>query len=116
MVYCLHQPFKTIGKLFKVFAEETTDILVPYGDGKYWIDQLRSLENNFFDIGKYYDVIEQAKPYTVKIYDWQKNLLDQAGLLYPFADGRILTLDEKAYDDHFGLKVVKEQPVEDFIL
>ncbi len=114
--YVLRQPFKTAGKNFRVFAQDTTDILVPYGDGAQIAGQLESMQNEWFDFGKFKEIMGQAKKYTISIYEWQKENLYQAGLLLAVLDGRALVLDEKAYDECFGLTVVNEQPVDHFIL
>lgn len=114
--YVLRQPFKTAGKNFRVFAQDTTDILVPYGDGAQIAGQLESMQDEWFDFGKFKEIMGQAKKYTISIYEWQKENLYQAGLLSAVLDGRALVLDEKAYDECFGLTVVNEQPVDHFIL
>ena len=46
----------------------------------------------------------------------QKEKLYRAGLLSAVLDGRALVLDEKAYDECFGLTVVEEQAVDNYIL
>lgn len=114
--YIFRQPFKTIGKKFTVFDQDTIDILVPYGQGEDWIRQLKMLEEEWFDLKKYKEIMDQLKKYTVSIYDWQRKKLDEAGLLYDVLEGRTHVLDCQAYDDCFGLTVVEEQAVENYIL
>ena len=60
--------------------------------------------------------MQQAKKFSISIYEWQKERLEQAGMLYTILDGRVLVLDKRAYDEHFGLIVTDEQPAENFIL
>ena len=114
--YVLRQPFKTAGKNFRVFAQDTTDILVPYGDGAQIAGQLKMMQDEWFDFGKFKEIMRQAKKYTISIYEWQKEKLYRAGLLSAVLDGRALVLDEKAYDECFGLTVVEEQAVDNYIL
>lgn len=113
--YVLRQPFKTIGKEFKVFDENTIDVVVPYEYGKTLIKQLYAMQEEWFDLGKFKGIVQQAQAYIVSIFDWQRKKLFEAGLLYRILDGRILILDEKAYNDQFGLTILDEQPVENYI-
>ena len=114
--YILKQPFKTIGRNFRVFDQDTTDILVPYGNGAKIAEQLYSMQDSWFDFGKFREIMGQAKKYTISIYEWQKEKLYQAGLLSAVLDGRAWVLDRKAYDDCFGLTVTEEQAAVNFIL
>ncbi len=114
--FVLHQPFKYIGKTFTVFDQNTMDILVPYGQGKHLICQLKMMEEEWFDLEKYKKIMGQLKKYMVSIYEWQKKKLDEAGLLYNILEGRAKVLDSQAYDNCFGLMVVEEQAVEHYIL
>lgn len=114
--YVLHQPFKTIGKKFTVFDQDTRDVLVPYGQGEDWIRRLEMMEKERFDFKKFKEIMEQLKKYTVSIYDWQRKKLDEAGLLYDVLEGRVQVLDSQAYDECFGLTIVEEQAVENYIL
>lgn len=114
--YILKQPFKSIGRNFRVFDQDTTDILVPYGNGAKIAEQLYSMQDSWFDFGKFREIMGQAKKYTISIYEWQKEKLYQAGLLSAVLDGRAWVLDRKAYDDCFGLTVTEEQAAVNFIL
>jgi CRISPR-associated endonuclease/helicase Cas3 len=114
--YILQQPFKTIGKYFKVYDQNTTDILVPYGEGANIVEQLSAMQEKRFSIEAFRKVMKQARKYTISIYEWQKERLYQAGLLYSILEGRALVLDAKAYDDCFGLFVADEQAVDYFVL
>ncbi len=112
----LHQPFKTAGKEFQVFDQDTTDILVPYGEGQAFIQRLRNMPDSPFLADEIFQIMGQAKAYTVSVYKYQKDQLDNAGLLHVLLDGRVLALDPQAYDDQFGLDIMEEQPVDHFIL
>ena len=114
--YYLHQPFKTIGREFSVFDQNTVDVAVPYEEGKLCIEELRQMDRKGFDWEKFDAVIHKIKGYTVSIYEWQRRKLDQEGMLESILDGRILALNGKAYDDQFGLFMPGQQPVENFVL
>ena len=112
--YFFRQPFKTIGENFKVFDENTVDVLVPYKEGIDFIQKLKRLGTSEFHIEETKKLIQQAKLYSISIFDWQKQKLKGAGLLTPVLEGRAYTLEEKAYDDDLGLILMEEQPVENF--
>lgn len=114
--YILRQPFKTVGRAFQVFDENTIDVVTPYKEGEYWMEELRAMESGWFEVEKFREVIRQAQKYTVNLYEWQRQKLDQAGLLYSVLDGRVLLLDRQAYDEQFGVTVMDEQKVEHYVL
>ena len=114
--YVLRQPFKTIGKKFTVFDQDTRDVLAPYGQGEDWIRRLEMLQKEWLDLKKLKEIMDRLKKYTVSIYDWQRRKLEEAGLLYDVLDGRVQVLDSQAYDECFGLTIVEEQAVENYIL
>lgn len=114
--YVLHQPFKAIGQAFQVFDQETVDVFVPYGRGKDLLAELEVMQQMKFHLGKFREAVRKAKSYTVNIYAWQREELEQAGMLYSILDGRALILDSRAYDDDYGLRVGTELSVSEFIL
>lgn len=115
--YILCQPFKTIGQAFRVFDQDTVDVLAPYQNGKEVIEKLRGMESNTFNMDDYKKIMSCAKKYAVSLFRWQKDQLEQAGLLFPILDERIFILDEKAYDEAtYGVRNQKEQAVENYIL
>ena len=112
--YFFRQPFKTAGQNFKVFDEDTVDVLVPYKEGADLIKKLRCLPESGFYSAEVKKLIHQTKQYSISIYNWQKQLLEKAGLLTTILEARVYILDEKAYDDELGLILMEEQPVENF--
>lgn len=114
----LHQPFKTVGKKFQVFDQQTFDVLVPYGEGKALIKHLNDMKQTEFDklLPVLKQIMQQAKRYTISIYQWQKEKLWEEGLLANLFEDRLLILDEKAYDKKYGLNLRTEQSVENYIL
>lgn len=58
------QAFRTAGKKFQVIAEQTTDILVPYGKGN---DLILDLNGEFYE-NEYLKLLRKAQPYLVSVY------------------------------------------------
>lgn len=114
--YVLRQPFKTVGQMFQVFDQNTIDVLVPYGQGRQIQKKLEAMSQVRFDLGKCRRMIQKAASYTVSIYEYQRRKLEKAGMLHSILDGRMLILDEQAYDDVFGLSMEAEWSAADFIV
>ena len=58
------QAFRTAGKKFQVIAEQTTDILVPYGEGN---DLISDLNGELYE-NEYLKLLRKAQPYFVSVY------------------------------------------------
>ncbi len=114
--FFLRQPFKTVGKIFQVFEEDSIDIIVPYKEGKDIIEQIRNVSSVYFSIKELEPLLKKAKPYTISIFKYQRENLDKHGLLEMLCDNRVLVLNEEAYDWDCGLIDIRQQPVEHFIL
>lgn len=93
--YLLAQAFLEAGRQFQVFDENTTDILVPYKEGREILAELCS-ERAKWDIEYAEEQLEKAKQYSISIFEYQKQLLLQNNLLHQ--TGNIYMLDEAAYD------------------
>lgn len=74
-----------------------TDIVTSFGQGKEWIKELEDLQKERFDLEKYKKFLQELKGYTVSIYGWQKEKLEEAGMLYSVLDGRVLILNCNAF-------------------
>lgn len=112
----LHQPFRTIGERFQVFDDKTFDVLVPYGDGKELIEELKKMENDRFTLPLLKGIMQRTKKYTISIYQWQKEKLWEKGVLCSLFENRLLVLDERAYDCKYGVNDKFEQAVENYII
>lgn len=100
--YCLNQAFALAGKSFQVFDESTTDIVVPYGDGKVLIEELTQEWQPTVAFMRKWQ--QRAKLYTISIYEHQKRAL---GYLLNDIHG-VFVLSEDAYDEQLGLVVNNE--------
>jgi CRISPR-associated endonuclease/helicase Cas3 len=110
----LQQPFKTIGKNFKVFDDQTIDVLVPYKEGKFLIKELNEAVERDVPVVALKDLFNRTKRFSICIYQWQKEKLSNEYLTSLFED-RVFVLNEAAYDKQ-GLVDLEEPTVEDYIL
>lgn len=106
--YCLYQAFQRAGQAFAVFDEDTTDVLVPYGDGRRLIEALCS-QRAEQDTAYRQALLKQAGNYSVSLYQYQKKRLEQLGALQPLCGGCALALQENYYHEITGLKA-EENP------
>lgn len=100
--FFLRQAFKTAGQYFSVFEEDTTDILVPYGDGRQLVTELCS-QRCQYDISYRAAVLKELHSYSVSIYQYQKKQLESMQALIPVCGGCSLVLAEGFYDAEVGL-------------
>lgn len=101
--YILRQAFQTAGKCFSVFDNSGVDVLVPFQQGRDLIVELGKLQLPY-DLDKMRHLIEQAKPYTVSVYDQQERVFTKKQLLVPLCGGSVLALQEGYYDDDTGFQ------------
>ncbi|MFI3226028.1 MAG: CRISPR-associated helicase Cas3' [Clostridia bacterium] len=102
-LYILKQSFKTAAKEFKVFNDNTIDIIVPYGQGQECIANLCS-DKSKYDLGFRKEWIEQSKPYIVSVYEYELKKLNEQGAIFSIFDNEILALNISFYDEYLGIK------------
>ena len=112
----MHQPFKTVGKMFQVFEQDTIDILVPYEEGSEVIEKIRGMKGSEYCYYLLQELKDKLKQYSVSIYQRQMEALYGEGLLESCLDGRLYILNSKAYHEKYGVDDKVKQAVEDFIL
>ena len=100
--FALRQAFSSAGSAFRVFEDDSEDVIVPYGNGADVICDLLS-ERAKHDIAFVKECLERAKGYTVSVYAWQKRALGEA--LIPLVGGTMLGLAAEFYDKHTGLQI-----------
>ena len=98
----LHQAFKEAGRAFQIFDQDTTDVLVPYGEGARIIAELGSSAVQW-DWERQKELLDQAKPYAVSLYQYQQDLLERRHGLKPYLDGAVLVLNPEFYSKETGL-------------
>ncbi len=86
--YYFRQAFQQAGALFQVFEENTTDVIVPYGEGEGLISELHC-ESAKWDVPYLQSLLEKAKPYTVALYQYQIDRLEAEHGLIPLPGGAL---------------------------
>ena len=106
--YILRTALKTAGKLFSVFDEDTTAVLVPYGDGAQEIDKLTDLYAQ-----KDYDALRRqiclVKAYSVTVYPFAMKKLLEEDAVHAVCDGMFWVLDPDYYSEETGISYTKEE-------
>lgn len=92
------QAFRTAGKKFQVIAEQTTDILVPYGEGN---DLILDLNGEFYE-NEYLKLLRKAQPYFVSVYSGTLKALEAKDALTQLKSG-VLALKSGYYSSEQGV-------------
>ncbi|MDO5400910.1 MAG: CRISPR-associated helicase Cas3' [Eubacteriales bacterium] len=100
--FLLQQAFRTAGKQFQVFDEDTVSVLVPFERGRELIAQFHSARAET-DFGYVQSLVEQAKPYLINLYQFQFDALERNRALGRDPSGRIFYLKDGWYDAQTGL-------------
>lgn len=108
MRFFINQAFSEAGKQFEVFAVNTEDVIVPWGEGEKIIKQLMT-EKAEYDIGYLKELLNKAKPYTVSVYSYQKKKLEEQNALLPLAGGNVTGLSEGFYNGLTGLQIFSKE-------
>ena len=101
--FYLNQAFATAGKLFRVFDQETWDVVVPYGEGAVLIRELLSKKSP--TVAYLHQWVCRAKAYTIGIYDYQKKKLADGMVEYC----GITILQPVHYSEDLGLAMEAEK-------
>jgi CRISPR-associated endonuclease/helicase Cas3 len=101
----IRQAFKTAGAAFEVFDDDTTDIIVPYVDGRKIINDIYSAveERQQSEKTEWDSLLEQVKLYAVSIYGYERKRLESEGALTSLLSGRLMILSDGFYDEDMGL-------------
>lgn len=102
--FILGQAFKTAGNAFRVFDDDTVDVIVPYNESakKIIADLCSELSKYNFTYGK--KLLSDAQRFTVKLFQYQFDKLREEGLIH-FDEHRFFaSLDENYYDAQTGFR------------
>lgn len=107
--YFLRQAFGLAGKLFQVFDQNTTDVLVPYEKGRDIREQLINATqiHGAKDWKEIKGLIEEAKGYSVSLYQYQLDKLLQLGAVMPLFEESVFVLADGFYDEDTGFSIQK---------
>lgn len=100
--YTLGQAFCTAGEQFHVFDDNSTDVLVPYGDGAGLIVDLGS-EQAKYDLMLRKELLQKAKRFTVSLFSYQLKKLEERGGVYSLCEGLVLALAPQFYSSELGV-------------
>ncbi len=101
--FVLQQALKTAGRLFTVFEENTTDVVVPYGaKGKELIADMCS-ERAKYDAPYARALVREARFYTVSMFEYQMKDLAKVDAIKEVEDLGIYILKEAYYNEQFGI-------------
>ena len=102
--YVLNQAFKTAGNLFKVFDDDTVDVVVPYGkEGEKLIAEFGS-EGIGLDFEKQRNLVRKAKSFCVSLRHHQVVELLEKGAIVPKCDGLVVVLQPVTMTRIVGLR------------
>lgn len=101
--------YRTAADSFQVIDDQTTAVLVPYGEeGKEIIAQLNGDET----IENLSKLLRKAQQYTISLFMYEREQLDKNDGLVSLLDGKILALKESAYSGEYGLDVENDSQLE----
>ncbi len=106
--YFLSQAFKSACSEFKVFEDDTVEILVPYGEGANLIEKLCSLSEWAFDEKE--RLLRKAQAYSVSVFKPLANELCTDGKLSEIKSMSVFSIAREYYSDKIGLDV-SEKPL-----
>ena len=89
-----------------MYDEDSIDVIVPYGEGRTVIADLGS-DRAGRDLAYRKSCLDRAKPYTVSLYQYQRQQLERDHGLLPIRDGddSVRVLAEGFYDEKTGLSL-----------
>ena len=99
----LNQSAKRAGKAFKVFEENTVDIIVPYSDsGKSLIAELMS-DKAKYDLNYKKELLKKLKLFSISLYKNKLNSIRDGGTrIVENENSEIIILKEHLYDNELG--------------
>lgn len=101
--------YRTAADHFQVIDDQTTTVLVPYGEeGKEIIAQLNGDET----IENLSMLLRKAQQYTISLFAYEREQLSKNHGLVSLMDGKILALKESAYSEEYGLDVENDSKFE----
>ena len=101
----MNQSFKDAGELFHVFEENTIDVIVPYNEEAETIICDLGSARIRYDIAFFDDCVQRAKKYTIHIFDYQRRILDDMGMLHEYDNGVLYSLNSQCYNSKWGFDI-----------
>ena len=95
----LTQAFKTAGNNFQVIDQNTTGVIVPYGEGK----ELITLINGNCSLGELKQYLKKAQQFSVNIFELDKRKLEEMGGIIGLKNNAIIALRDGFYKEDIGV-------------
>ncbi len=95
----LKQAFKTAGNEFQVIEQNTTGVIVPYGEG----EELISLINSNCNLTELKQYLKRAQQFSVNLFETDKRKLEEKAAIVALKDDLILVLRDGFYSDEIGV-------------
>lgn len=99
--------YGTAAQYFQVINQQTTSVIVPYGEGEEIIADLNG-DQTIEDLG---NLLRKAQQYTVNLYKHEKDMLAKNGGIETVFDNQLYVLKEGAYNDKYGVDLENESGV-----
>ncbi len=115
----LNYPFKTLGNLFSVFDNNTINVVVECTENKGLIGKLKSICNSSDaqETVRYVNsIMKNLQEYSVNLFEYQLKKLQDNGMIYQLLDGRIFILDERSYNEKYGVDLEYMLTDDDYLL
>lgn len=103
----LRQAFKTAGKNFHVIDQNTTGVIVPYGEGK----KLITLINGECKLSELKQYLKKAQQFSVNLFEADMRKLEKFEGLIKLKDGAMLALRNEFYTENMGV-TFEDKPME----
>lgn len=97
----INNSYQTAAKHFEVIDSPTTSIIVPYDEGEDIIAELNG-DVTIEDLSK---ILRKAQRYSISVYPYQLDLLQNNGSLTTLFDNQVYALVDGAYDNEYGLNI-----------
>lgn len=97
----INNSYQTAARNFQVIDSPTTSVIVPYGEGKDIIAEL----NGDMKIEDLSLLFQRAQRFSVNVYSYQLELLNESGSLTTLFDEQVYALKEGAYDEQYGINI-----------
>lgn len=90
--------FKTLASQFDMISSRAQDVLVPYGEGRQWIDKLRAIGILTAELRS------KLQRFTVGLYPWEFEVARRSVLSPIGSSGNLWEVSTAAYDAEVGLR------------
>lgn len=96
--------YGTAAQYFQVINEQTTSVIVPFGEGKEIIADLNG-DKTIEDLG---NLLRKAQQYTINLYKQEMDKLVENDGIETVFENQLYVLKDGAYNEEYGLDVKNE--------